>query len=305
MMDPIPTGRFVMLLQEEIKVTKIQNGFGSAGPNPAAVDVQHRPSAAAGDRRLALEAAVRRLAPVDLAQLDAAQLHDRVESKVILHTADVPEALSGLDGEYLVLEHEGERLQGYRNDYFDSPELQNYHEHHNQKSRRLKLRYRTYMNSDLTFFEVKRNVNGRTVKDRRISKRPEAKLCAEDARFFFQLTGWDPTHLVPSLRVDYQRVLLVKHDFSERVTIDLNLAFTSEQGATQAKDLAICEFKQPKLDLRSPAMEAMQRRPQNFSKYCMGLASCDPNLRRNRFKKVFRNLDALDASLTVAQEVSA
>lgn len=236
------------------------------------------------------------LSPVSLAQLDEAQLHDREESKVILRTSDVPEALARLANEYSILDHEGERLQRYSNEYFDSVGLRNYHEHHNQKGRRMKLRYRTYVNSDLTFFEVKRNVNGRTIKERRRSRRPEGSLSAADALFLFKRTGQPPSMFVPSLRVDYQRILLVKSDFSERVTIDIDLAFSTNGAAVGTPGLAICEFKQPKLDLRSPAMIAMNRRPQNFSKYCMGLASCDPSLRRNRFKKVFRNLDAINVS---------
>lgn len=257
------------------------------------------------DRGCALRAAVAALSPVTLTQLDQAQLHDREESKVILRTADVPEALERLAEEYVVLDHEGERLQSYCNEYFDSVALRNYHEHHNQKGRRMKLRYRTYLNSDLTFFELKRNVNGRTVKERRRSERPTGALHEKDGLFFFKRTGEPPSAFIPSLRVDYQRILLVKRDFTERVTIDLDLAFTSDAGAVETPQLAICEFKQPALDLRSPAMIAMDRRPQNFSKYCMGLASCDPSLRRNRFKKVFRNLDALDAAPLPRERVAA
>lgn len=206
---------------------------------------------------------------------------------------ELPDALDALAGEYCVLEHLGDRVQGYSNAYFDSPGLRNYHEHHNQVGRRIKLRYRTYENSDLTFFEVKRNVGGRTVKERRRSQRPDGALHVDDADFFAERTGWDPAGVAPSLVVDYRRILLVKRDFSERVTIDFDVRFHSDRGATTPRGLAICEFKQPRLDRRSPAMTAMNRRPQMFSKYCMGLASCDPSLRRNRFKKVFLNLDTL------------
>jgi hypothetical protein len=254
---------------------------------------------------ISLIAATHGLAPVTLAQLDEAQLHDRDESKVILQTSDVPEALLGLASEYFVLEHEGERLQCYSNEYFDTAELRNYHEHHNQKGRRLKLRYRTYMNSDITFFEVKTNVNGRTVKERRRSQRPDRRLLTQDALFLFKRTGQPPSSFVPSLSVDYQRILLVRRDFTERVTIDLNVSFSTTQTTVHVPGLAICEFKQPKLDRRSPAIVALNRRPQNFSKYCMGLASCDPSLRRNRFKKVFRNLEALDAVPTIPTAVAA
>ena len=215
---------------------------------------------------------------------------------MILRTDELPGAIDALAEDYVVLEHLGDRVQGYCNAYFDSPELRNYHEHHNQLGRRLKLRYRTYENSDLTFFEVKRNVNGRTIKERQRSQRPSGALHPDDAAFFAERTGWDPNGVSPSLTVDYRRVLLVKRDFSERVTIDFDVRFRSDQGATSPRGLAICEFKQPRLDRRSPAMAAMNRRPQKFSKYCMGLASCDPSLRRNRFKKVFLNLDTLGAA---------
>lgn len=237
------------------------------------------------------------LAPVDLRQLDVAQLHDRVESKVILNDRHVGEALGRLADEYRVLEHDGLRTQHYRTEYFDDLVLGGYHDHHNQKANRIKVRYRTYMNSDLTYFEIKRAVGGRTVKDRRRSTVPIGQLWPEDALFVHELTGRDPLGLFPSLTVDYDRILLVRHDFSERVTIDLNVHFTSEAQSVAAAGLAICEFKQARLDRSSPAITAMERRPQMFSKYCMGLASCHPSLRRNRFKKVFRNLDALDVSL--------
>jgi hypothetical protein len=260
------------------------------------------PSASTGVGDLASQ--LDELDAVDLEQLDRAQLHDRVESKVILRTDHLPDAINALRDDYLVLQHLGDRVQGYSNTYFDSIELRNYHEHHNQLGRRLKLRYRTYENSDLTFFEVKRNVSGRTLKERRRTLRPGVKLHADDAAFFAQRTGWDPHEVVPSLTVDYRRILLVKRDYSERVTIDLDIRFRSDRGATTPIGLAICEFKQPRLDRRSPAMAAMSRRPQQFSKYCMGLASCDPTLRRNRFKKVFRSLETLGAQ-PVGLEVAA
>lgn len=271
--------------------------FRSGTRNPHAVHVQSIP-ASTGDPDVtsALAGQLLELESVDLDQLDRAQLHDRVESKVILRTDELAEAIDALAEEYVVMEHLGDRVQGYCNAYFDSPELRNYHEHHNQLGRRLKLRYRTYENSDLTFFEVKRNVNGRTIKERRRSVRPESVLHPDDAAFFAERTGWDPDGVSPSLTVDYRRILLVRRDLSERVTIDFDVKFRSERGATTPRGLAICEFKQPRLDRRSPAMAAMNRRPQKFSKYCMGLASCDPSLRRNRFKKVFLNLETLGAT---------
>ena len=286
-------------------VARSRNVPRSSEKDPWPLAVVESAEQAAERTNRELRAAVAEMAPVSLQELDLAQLHDRQESKVILRIGEIADALSSLADHYFVMDHQGERLQGYCNEYFDSAELRSYHEHHNQRGRRHKLRYRTYINSDLTYFEVKRNFNGRTVKERQRSRRPQGALWAEDGLFCFKQTGLPPSQLIPSLQVDYKRILLVKRDFSERVTIDLNLTFSSAMGATETRDLAICEFKQPSLDLRSPAMTALARRPQNFSKYCMGLASCDPHLRRNRFKKVFRNLAALDAQFTERELAAA
>lgn len=279
--------------------------MNSTGSRAATVAPSMSPAAERAPRPHQLVHVTESLASVTLDELDRAQLHDRVESKVILTDTDLPAALERLAANYLVMEHEGERFQHYRNDYFDTQDLRNYHEHHNRNGRRIKVRYRTYANSALTFFEVKRSVHGRTVKERRKSVAPLDGLPGPDAAFFFAKTGWRPSLLHPSVSISYDRILLVKNDFSERVTIDINLEFGQNEVRAATPALAICEFKQPRLDLRSPAMQAFARRPQMFSKYCMGLASCDPTLRRNRFKKVFRNLDALGITPTNRKLVAA
>ncbi len=244
------------------------------------------------------------LIPVALTELNQAQLHDRVESKVILAEVDLPEAIERLAGEYRVMEHEDSRVQRYRNDYFDTSDLRNYHEHHNQNGRRVKVRYLSLIHSDLTFFEVKRSIHGRTVKERRASCPSQQELSPADATFFFRTTGLRPSLLQPSVSISYDRILLVKQDLSERVTVDINLEFAHGGNVATAPGLAICEFKQPRLDLRSPAIEALDRRPQMFSKYCIGLASCDSSLRRNRFKKVFRNLEAIGATPISREQIT-
>ncbi len=235
------------------------------------------------------------LDPVDLPQLDRAQLHDRVESKVLFHVSAVPRALSLLAADYLVLEHDGMRSQHYRTSYFDSSRLRSYHEHHNQKRRRFKVRYRTYLNSGITFFEIKRNVDGRTVKERIPSSPPGARVWPGDAAFLAERAGIRAGSLEPSLSVEYRRILLVARDYSERVTIDIGLHFTARGATHRMSQVAIGEFKQPSFDRHSPAMTALGRRPVKFSKYCMGLASCRPSLRHNRFKKNFLRLRKLTA----------
>lgn len=72
---------------------------------------------------------------VTLAELDQAQLHDRVESKVVMRFDGVGDTLARLSDDYLIMEHQGSRVQRYSNVYFDTSDLTNYFEHHNQKRR--------------------------------------------------------------------------------------------------------------------------------------------------------------------------
>lgn len=240
-----------------------------------------------------LSQSISRLDGVSLAELDRAQLHDRMETKVVMRTELVPTALRQLRGDYLVMDHEGRRTQRYSNTYFDTSDLRNYRQHHNQKRQRAKIRYRSYVDSGLTFFEVKRNVDGRTVKERKSSAPVDGSVRAEDRAFLTERLEVDPCELKVSIVVDYDRILLVRRDFEERVTVDMNLRFRTCQGEAAMPGLAIVEFKQPRLDRNSPAIRTIQRPTQMFSKYCMGLASCEPGLKRNRFKKVFLGLERL------------
>ena len=236
------------------------------------------------------------LGSVSLAELDQARLHDRVESKLVMKASEVPATLESLRDDYLVMEHDGKRVQRYANTYFDTPDLQNYHEHHNQKRQRSKIRYRSYVDSGLTYFEVKRNVDGRTVKERKISSPAGLSIHADDAPFLAERVANQANAYCVSVVVEYKRILLVNHSFDERVTIDMFLRFTSRGGVATMSDLAVVEFKQPNLDRDSAAIRAIPRPTQMFSKYCMGLATCDPALKRNRFKKVFLGLDRIDAT---------
>jgi hypothetical protein len=244
----------------------------------------------------AIDDALSRLEAVTLAELDTAQLHDRVESKVVMRTDDVAATLLRLHEDYLVMDHENRRIQRYSNTYFDTADLTNYHQHHNQKRCRSKVRYRQYVDSDLTFFEIKRNVSGRTLKERQGSVPAGTTVWPGDVPFLTERVPADPDQLSVSLSIEYDRILLVSRDFSERVTIDINPRFRSRGATGEMAGLAIVEFKQPRFDRYSPAMQAIPQRRQMFSKYCMAIATCDPTLKQNRFKKVFLGLDKLGVS---------
>lgn len=239
--------------------------------------------------------ALDRFSTVSLGELDAVRLMDRAETKVLMPTNVLASVLSAISGDYRTLRIDDQPTQGYRTSYFDSASFRTYHDHHNQLGRRFKIRYRTYVESDLTFFEVKRSVHGRIVKERKRSTVPSRRIHEDDRAFASEL-GIDVDGFVPSVTVEYQRILLARFEPQERVTIDLQTTFAHGTTSVVADGLAILEFKQPRVDRTSPAIVACRQvglRPRRMSKYCTAVAACDRNIRRNRFLPVFRHLEQL------------
>lgn len=87
-------------------------------------------------------------------------------------------------------------------------------------------------------------------------------------------TGIDPSRLGPALRDTFARLTLARRDYSERVTVDLGLAFESASGRADLPDLAVVELKQSKR-AASPvavALAEMGVSSSSLSKYCLGVA---------------------------------
>ena len=87
----------------------------------------------------------------------------------------------------------------------------------------------------------------------------------------------------------FDRITLVNHGMTERLTIDLNLRFHNleTEGEASMDFLAIVELKRdghhpsPMHDL----LIRMHVHPGGFSKYCIGSALTNPTLRTNNFKQ--------------------
>jgi len=93
--------------------------------------------------------------PIGLAQIEDMALLHRIDTKYVLSEAQLYQALSHLASTYHVLEIEGRRQQNYQTLYFDTPGFALYLQHHNGWRSRYKVRSRVYVDSGMTFFEVK------------------------------------------------------------------------------------------------------------------------------------------------------
>jgi len=237
-----------------------------------------------------------------LAELDALALQDRVETKSLASTTVLPQMLDELSKGFVILEHQGRRSQLYRNVYFDTQCFDFYTAHHNQKRHRCKVRYRSYVESDVSFLEIKEKLNtGRTIKHRMRTWNLD-ELSADEFSLIRDNTGHEPSRMSPVVTVEYDRLTFGARSNDERVTIDLGLTFSTGSTTTRLEDLMIFEVKQDRLRHHSPAMEALNRcglHPTSMSKYCVAVATCIDTVKVNRFKPLLRRLTELQTTPTL------
>lgn len=233
--------------------------------------------------------------PIHLHELGGNELLQRIDRKLALHASHLSTLLEEIAPFYRVLEVNGLQLNPYQTDYFDTPDLQSYMAHHGGRTRRFKIRHRHYTQSDVAFWEVKaRYAVGKSKKMRLSGQRdeagspPVAALVAEHSPYRFE-------QLQHSLRVGYERITLVHHYQYERVTIDTQLWFETCGRRVSLPGLAIVEIKQGKHQ-SSPMWEALRRRQwgvRSVSKYCLGMALLQPELKQNHFKPTISKLLAI------------
>lgn len=253
------------------------------------------PQASTGwaDLEPSLPRLLHRLAPVSLDDMADVALLDRSETKFVFHADRLPELLVVLQDEYRVLEIKGNRLNHYRTLYFDTPEFTLFRRHQAGGRNRYKVRSRTYLDTDMSFMEVKHKVSAdRTVKSRVKTSQFVEHISPKTVDFLNTHLPANDWTLEPKLWNQYTRITLVGKRTPERVTIDLELQFVTNEGrAMGLPGLAIAEVKRDGATYDSPfigLMRAMSIRPAGFSKYCVGVSLLYDEVKHNHFKPQLR-----------------
>ena len=110
---------------------------------------------------------VKSFEPISLAQMESVKLMNRIDTKYAVSRAVLPAILEAAKADYYVQETGGKRIATYDTMYYDTESLDMYVRHHDRQLVRQKIRIRQYVDSDLTFLEIKRKNNkGRTKKKR-------------------------------------------------------------------------------------------------------------------------------------------
>ena len=195
--------------------------------------------------------------PISLGEMNEVALMKRIDTKFIINIEKLPEILSEIAHNYRILEIDQNRWMTYDSAYFDTANSKFYFDHHNKILNRTKIRIRNYVESNLSFLEIKqKDGKGNTTKSRVKISTDQVGLTESSDEFIQSVTS-QRLHLEQSLTNSFNRFTLVNKSAPERVTFDLNLAYN---GTIFDKKLAIIELKQETLKRSSPIFQALKNR---------------------------------------------
>jgi VTC domain len=251
---------------------------------------------------------IRRMMPTTLARLDGVALLDRVDTKFLLTVSQLASVLPALTDRYLALDIEGRRVHRYRTLYFDTPDFDLYRRHHNGQAARQKVRSRLYVDSGVSFFEIKAKSKRRTVKHR-LATPDFLTVLTPEARAFASGHVAEATRpLRPTLRNDFQRMTLVGRRGAERLTLDVNVQFACDGRTAVLPGIAIAEVKQGTVGDDSPflrAMDAAGIRPTSISKYCVGVGLLVSEVEHDAFDATLSTIRRLMRSQAADPPIAA
>ncbi len=238
--------------------------------------------------------------PITLEQMADIRLMNRLDTKYVCSKQQLARLLTLVGDKYYVQETLSNRIIPYCTTYYDTDDHLMYNMHHNRRARRMKVRVRTYVQSNDTFLEVKnKNNHGRT-KKKRISVPSQDNFRTTEGAFELvkRKTGLALDTLNAVVRNNFDRVTLVNNGKTERLTIDMNIAFHNmETGIDHGTDqLVIIELKRDG-NVFSPITNILRDihiHPTGFSKCCIGMALTDVSLKRNNFKPKLRKLQKIN-----------
>ena len=230
------------------------------------------------------------LEPITLEQMSSIRLMNRTDTKFVTSKDNLVRLLEMAQGKYYAQFNNDSRIANYMTTYWDTDNHRFFLEHHNGRAPRQKVRVRTYMDSDLTFLEVKtKNNHGRTKKKREEVPSQEIEVQGTNGEFVEALVHQGLNEMHPTVRNQFHRITLVNYGKTERLTIDYDVHFHNLETGNNANvgPLVIIELKRdgnvysPVLDI----LRVLRIKPSGFSKYCIGSVMTNRNLKRNIFKE--------------------
>lgn len=236
---------------------------------------------------------------IGLEDMESVKLLNRTDTKFVFSISKLPAILDDLSSTYKLVYINDLAQQPYYTVYFDTPDCGMYIAHQNGKLNRYKIRYRNYLASDLGFLEIKfKNNKGRTAK-KRIRFDLKKQNIHEATDFLQENSPYSSGDIQPQSVVRYTRLTLVNLISGERVTVDYDLRvsdFDDNEKKSDLNHICIIEVKRDKSSAESIVTKTLLKHrvfTSGMSKYCIGMASINEDLKQNRFKTKLRQLEKL------------
>ena len=252
---------------------------------------------------------------------EKAAMQTRVDRKYIVDADYAASILAELPAdEAAVLEIDGQREFAYDSVYSDTPDLVSYKASAIGSRNRVKVRTRSYLDSDLSFLEVKtEGAREFTVKERiPYSIENRDMLTAEGKEYVAtaleQLTDASVDDLEPVVRTGYRRTTVYlpqseQNPVDSRLTIDTSLTwtplsesvlmYTADGGEGPTKYQVGTEYTAPGtviIETKSGSAPSVADkylwragiRPVKISKFATGMAALNPQLPANKWKRTIQ-----------------
>lgn len=243
---------------------------------------------------MSISSLLNKFEPISLAEMEGVKLMNRIDTKYAVPMAVLPAILRAAKSEYFAQEIDGKRIATYDTVYYDTESLDMYLRHHDRQLVRQKIRIREYVDSHLTFLEIKRKNNKGRTKKKRIALPAEPSVIEQ---FVAAKSRYEWSEVTPRLSTKFHRITLVNRAKTERLTIDMDLVWQNMLSGESRTfpELVIIELKR---DGNAPSrmtqiMQDLRIKPLKISKYCIGTALTNPQLKQNRFKKKIRSIEKM------------
>jgi hypothetical protein len=232
---------------------------------------------------------------VSLLDIQDKALMGRIDSKYIIDASHLDALLEAAIEEYDVLEIDGQRDMYYQTIYYDNEGFDLYNHARVKRPNRFKIRYRKYHVNNLEFFELKEKVRGTSTFKHRITLNENENPELEKS-IFLSNYGKEYKDYKEVLDVRYNRICLISRSSTERITIDTSLTVDNFNGKKDFQNLAIIEVKSNKVLSKNPVTASLKKldcHPISCSKYCIGLAYTDHNLKKSGFAPQMRIINTI------------
>lgn len=236
---------------------------------------------------------------IQLEQMGKIKLMNRTDTKFLTNKEGLKKVLELAKEDYFVQEIKGKRIARYRTTYWDNDDHDFYVMHHNGHKPRMKVRVRTYEDSQgLTYLEIKRKDNHGKTKKKRTEVKSQTEIIESGGdAYLLEQTGIHLDTLHPCLQNYFKRITLVNKGKTERLTIDYDIQYTNFETHRTADsgNLVIIELKRDGL-VFSPIKEiltTLRIHPHGYSKYIFGSFLTNDNLKSNLIKPKYAEIKKL------------